>query len=156
MDALAPIEDFADRVPGGIGSADTARAQAMLDDASALIRAEAGMTWDGETVPDVVKTICLSAAKRAFLNPDGINSLSLDGNAATFATGSPDVYLTKAEIRAVRTAAGRSVLWTQSTTRTEGDDDDGTGEPDTPGVLADIYTSSDDELDSGPLSDFFD
>lgn len=89
-------------------------------------------------VPDVIQTICMSAAKRAFLNPDGVNSLSLDGNAATFSTGSPDVYLTAAEKRAVRRAAGKSGLWVQSTTRTEGTAADGTGPLDTPGVGSDM------------------
>jgi hypothetical protein len=46
----------------------------MLDDASALIRDEAGATWDvtadpPEVVPEVVRTVCLSAAQRAFLTP---------------------------------------------------------------------------------------
>lgn len=45
MESLATIDEFNDRIPGGIGQEDTARAQAMLADASALIRDEAGKTW---------------------------------------------------------------------------------------------------------------
>lgn len=158
MASLAPIDEFNDRVPGGIDGADTARAQGNLDDASALIRAEAGSAvadgWDAGTVPDVVKTICMSAAKRAFLNPDGIRGMSIDGNSAQFSTASPDVYLTKAEKSAVRRAAGRSGLWVQSTTRSEKTlEDDGTttiGGLDTPNVQ-----DTDEIIDAGDLSDFF-
>ena len=147
METLATIEAFNDRIPGGVGSADSGRAYAMLEDASALIRAEAGKTWTDDVppvaVPDVVKTVCMSAAKRAFLNPDGVNSMSLDGNAATFATGSPDVYLTKAEKSAVHKAAGRSGLWSLSTTRTEGTATDGTGPADTPSPSPDAFEDPD-------------
>jgi hypothetical protein len=125
MTPLASITDLHDRVPGGIDQEGTARAQAILEDASALIRAEAGKTWTDDdppvAVPPVIKTVCLSAARRAYLNPDGIESIGLDGHTASFTTGSPDVYLTKAETRAVRRAAGKSGLWTLSTTRAEGD-----------------------------------
>lgn len=142
---LATIEEFADRIPGGIDGGDTARAQAMLVDASALIRSEAGITWTDDdppvTVPDVVKTICMSAAKRAFLNPDGVNSVAIDGHSASFATGSPDVYLTRAEKSAVRRAAGKIAVWTQPTTRSEDDI------PDTPSVVADPSDSPSEESD---------
>ena len=149
MAPLATLDEFDNRIPGGVDGADTARAQAMLDDASALIRAEAGATvvaaWNADGAPGVIATICMSAAKRAFLNPDGVRSLAIDGNSAQFATASPDVYLTKAEKSAVRRAAGKSGLWVQPTTRTEGDDDDGTGAPDTPSVTLGIV-EPDDEL----------
>jgi hypothetical protein len=140
---LATLEEFSDRVPGSIDQADSARAQANLVDASALIRAEAGEEWD-DGAPDSVKAICMAVAKRAFLNPDGINSMSVDGHSATFATGSPDVYLTAAERRAVRRAAGATSVWTLSTTRSEDD------RPDTPAVQPDGEV-----LDAGPLSEFF-
>lgn len=151
MTMFATFEDFSDRIPGGIAQEDAARARAMLEDASALIQAETGTDWSGvgETVPDVVRTITMSAAKRAFLNPDGVTALAVDGHSAQFATGSPDVYLTSAEKRAVRAAAGRSAVWSLATTRTE-DPSVTTGELDTPSVQ-----DGDDVLNAGPLSDFF-
>jgi hypothetical protein len=126
--SLATIDDFADRIPDGIAGQE-ARAQAMLDDASALIRSEAGKTWLDEDVPDIIRTTCMSAAKRAFLNPEGISAVALDGNSASFVTGSPDVFLTSAEKKAVRKAAGRTGVWSLSTTRSEDD------LPDVPSVV---------------------
>lgn len=106
LPALADLADLAARLPGGIGNDDEPRAQAALDDASALIRAETGETWvtddDPPTldaVPGVAVTICVAAAKRAFVNPDGVAQESLDGYSTSYRNDSSDVYLTRAERR---------------------------------------------------------
>lgn len=91
------------------------RAQAALDDASALIRGEAGENWVDEygeldEVPDIIESITMSVAGRAYQNPGGYSqattgdasvSYSREGNAGT-------LYLTKSERQAIRRAAGKS------------------------------------------------
>ncbi len=116
-DSLATLAEFEARIPGGISAADEARAQAALDDASALIRAEAGMTWADTDPPEIAKMVCIAAARRSFINPDAIRSQNLDGYAMSFASASPDVYLTAAERSLVRRAVGKSGVWALPTTR---------------------------------------
>lgn len=149
LESLASLEDFEDRIAGGIAEEDATRAQAVLDDASALVRAEAGKSWMSEAgmlesdIPDVILTIVMKAAKRAFTNPDEVRSESIDN----YSTSYGDVYLTKTEVSLVRGAAGiRGGLWTQSTTRTE---------PDFGSDLPDVSQDADEVHDAGPLSDFF-
>lgn len=148
---LASVQMFAARIPGGVDTADYARAGAVLQDASSLVRAEAGTDWVDDddalldTVPDVVVTVTIAAARRAFANPDMIASESIQDYSATFASSSADVYLTKAERNAVRRAVGRSGLWTLATTRT-----DVAG--DVPSVTGEAWATSPRE-DYDPLSE---
>lgn len=113
---FADVDDLADRIPGGIKDDDIARAEAALDDASTLIRAEAGKDWASD-FPDIVFTVTLRAALRAFTNPAGLQQESVQGWSGSFANSSTDVYLTSNEKRLVRAAAGRNTLMVQSTTR---------------------------------------
>jgi hypothetical protein len=129
--SLASLEEFELRIPGGISSGHETRALGALEDASALIRSEASKTWEDEEVPDVIKTICIAAAKRSFINPDAIRSVSIDNYSTSFGSSSPDVYLTAAEKRLVRKAGGKTGVWTQATTRSIND------MPDVPGVTDD-------------------
>lgn len=115
MPALVSLDDFTLRV-GTITPADEDRAQACLDDASALIRGEAGKNWtndDGDEladVPDVIAAICVAVAIRAFRNPEGVRSETIGGYAVTYADASTAVYLTPGERAQVRRAAGRSSI----------------------------------------------
>lgn len=131
-DSLATLEELEARIPGGIPTADEARAQAALDDASVLIRAAAGTDWAGSTPPAVAKMVCLSAARRSFINPDAVRSQQLDGYGVTFSSSSPDVYLTKEERRLIRGSVGKSGLGVISTTRLA------EGERDTSTVFLDV------------------
>lgn len=142
LPALVDLSTFEVRIPGGIAAGDTARAEGALDDASALVRAEAGKTWATEVVgsyeldddiPDVIRTVVISAAKRAFINPDGVRAESIDNYRTDYATASPDVYLTSRETALVRQAAGKTGLWTQPTTRGEMETDTIYVEVDPPG-----------------------
>jgi hypothetical protein len=127
LPAFADLDQFADRVPGGISVGDEARAQAALEDASALIRVHAEKTWvtDGvldADVPDIIGTICMLAARRVMENPEALESQTQTLGDATesraFGANSNDVYLTAAEKAMVRKAAGvRSGLWVMPTTR---------------------------------------
>lgn len=122
LPSLASLSDFEERIPGGVEAKDALRAEAALKDASALVRDVAGKTWvtdeelDGD-IPDGIVSVVISAAKRAFINPDGVRSESIDNFQTSYATSSPDVYLTQTERQRVRQAAGRTGLWTQPTTR---------------------------------------
>lgn len=146
---LASIQQFAARLPGGVNDDDLLRAEATLDDASALVRAEAGVTWvnasgELENVPDVIVTVVCAAARRAFVNPNGLTAESIQDYQASFASASPDVYLTKQERNAIRRAVGRSGLWTLRTTRSDVGGD-------VPSVRRDeIWASTPEEAD--PLS----
>ena len=111
MKALAEVSALELRLGLEIGSlqgADLARAQASLEDASALVRAEAGKPWlDGDTVtaPAQVVTIVVKASLREFKNPDGFTSEQMgDYSYRTDATGG--AYLTEDERRIIRQAAG--------------------------------------------------
>lgn len=71
LPALASVTELNVRLPAELaGTEDDTRAQAALDDASALVRDEAGITWTDdddelEDVPDIVVTITLEVARRA-------------------------------------------------------------------------------------------
>jgi hypothetical protein len=92
---------------------DATRAEAALDDASALIRAEAGKTWvtsdalDADT-PDILVVVCITVARRVIENPNGVASESLGDATISYENASGDVYLTAGEKRLVRRAAGIS------------------------------------------------
>lgn len=124
LPALVALEDFDARLPGGIPAGEEARAEATLNDASALVRAEAGNTWVDDAgaltaVPDVIVMVTVSAARRAFVNPDMLASESVVNYSATFSSASPDVYLTANEKKLIGKAVGQSGLWTLGTTRSE-------------------------------------
>lgn len=115
--ALAEVSALELRLGLEIGSlqgADLARASAALDDASALVRAEAGKDWvttahgtPTVSAPTQVVTIVVKAALREYRNPAGFTSEQLgDYSYRTDQTGG--VYLTEEERRIVRAAAGAS------------------------------------------------
>lgn len=111
--ALAQLADLEARM-GVVAAA--ARARAALDDASALIRSEAGAEdWlddDGnlEVVPSIVVTVCCKVAQRVLTNPDGVTNETIGSFSQSFTSSSSDAYLTKAERRLVRKAAGSSLI----------------------------------------------
>ena len=125
MHPLASIADLEARFGATFTGTELARATALLDDASALARDVAGITWiDPDTgdllaVPGSVRWAVLRAAERAIRNPEGYSSESA-GDYSFQRTGvQPGVYLTEAEEQAIRRALGRTGLWTQPLTRNE-------------------------------------
>jgi hypothetical protein len=112
---LVSLEEFTRRAPEAVKDPDGALA--ALDDASALVRAEAGLTWEDSEPPGVVLTIVISAALRAVMNPEGVSSLSVGTFSVSYANASPGVYLTQAERSALRRALGHSGVWALRTTR---------------------------------------
>lgn len=114
---LATVAALGLRLGTTLAGSDAERAAAVLDDASALIRGEAGTAWvDGEGalsgVPAVVEAVALAVAYRAFRNPDGFSQTSLGDASVAFdrGTGQAAVYLTRDERRAVRRAAGTTAV----------------------------------------------
>lgn len=97
-------------------SSDGIRAQAALDDASALIRLEAGLDWviedsgDGEldpAMPEVIRAITLAVAARGYRNPDGKTQTSVGDVSISYGrSGEGAIFLTRSETRAVNKAAG--------------------------------------------------
>lgn len=95
------------------------RAEGLLDEASEMIRDVAGKTWLTtanalDNVPRRVARICVSAAYRAFVNPEGLTQRSIGDSAKSYdrtkREGGEDVYLTEAEQAAVKKAAGSSIF----------------------------------------------
>lgn len=113
LPALVSLEDFALRL-GGISASDEERAQAVLDDASALVRAEAGdEDWVDddntlEEVPGVIAAITVAVAIRAYRNPDGVRQESIGTYSVAYADTSTAVFLTEGERRMIRRAVGLS------------------------------------------------
>lgn len=79
LPAFASIDDLATRMT----LEDEPRAQAALDDASALIReATDPVTWVtddalDDDIPDIVHTICLDIAQDRYSNPEGLRQESI-------------------------------------------------------------------------------
>ncbi|SCL33023.1 Phage protein Gp19/Gp15/Gp42 [Micromonospora nigra] len=112
---LAPVAELERRLglaPGTLAGSDLVRAGVALEDASTLVRAEAGTDWlaeDGVTVtaPAVVLTVVLGAALRAYRNPDGYSGESVGEYSYQYAREATSGYLTSAEVAIVRRAAGK-------------------------------------------------
>lgn len=86
LPSLATVPDMEARLGHTIDDPnEQVRAQALLDDASALIRFEANRTWMDDTVdppvlgavPDFVVSLTAQAALRGWYNPAGIESAQL-------------------------------------------------------------------------------
>lgn len=123
---LATPEDLEYRLGREFTDAELPRVEAALDDASALVRLEAGRTWiDPVTglvtgLPDAIKTVVLRVAERVIRNPQGFRSESAgDYSFQRYDDDSGGPYLTDRELAIIRKAIGRTGLWTQ---RTERDD----------------------------------
>lgn len=83
LPSLATVADLEARLGHPItDAAEQARAQALLNDASTLVRFEAGQSWVDESgvlavVPDLAVTITCQAALRGWYNPAGVESEQL-------------------------------------------------------------------------------
>jgi hypothetical protein len=110
---FATVQDLEVRlgvVVGSLSGLDLARAQANLDDASAIIREVANTDWvdvDGVTLtaPPVVAVVCRTAALRAYNNPNGYTSETIGDYGYQLSQKNTEVYLTDSEALTVRRAA---------------------------------------------------
>lgn len=115
---LASFRDLVRKLGFTPEDAEADRAEALLDEASELIRDVADKTWlvTGtnalDAVPRRVARICAAAAYRAFTNPEGLTQRSIGDSSKSFdrsgVNGGEAVYLTPDEERAVVKAAGGS------------------------------------------------
>lgn len=80
MQALATIEALEVRLGRAFLEEERARAEAILVDVSAIALNETSGGWTAQTVPADVSAVVLSAALRAFKNPDGY----IDQNIGSF------------------------------------------------------------------------
>lgn len=102
----------------------------MLAGASALVRAETGLTWLNDAgdalvdVPEEVAAIVVQVAARVWVNPQGLVSSPQGdlGSRQWASSASQGLYLTDAEkdtLSRYRAAGGRGGLFTVSSTRGE-------------------------------------
>lgn len=132
MPALAEVSDLEARLgldADTLTGADRVRAQAALEDASALVREETRQDWvDPDdptliTAPAPLVRVVLGAAMRTYRNPDAEISQTTGPFSRTLKASEVGVYLTPSEIAIVRRYRKEPAgLWTQSTTRGEDED----------------------------------
>jgi hypothetical protein len=122
---LAQPEDLEYRLGREFTDVELPRVEAVLDDVSALVRAEAGRSWvDPVTglvtgLPDSVRTVVLRVAERVIRNPQGFRSESAGDYSFQRYDADAGPFLSDREIAIIRRAIGRTGLWTQ---RVERDD----------------------------------
>lgn len=105
MAALASLADLEARLGAQVTADQLGRALQLLDDASLLVRGEAG---PGLVDPpsDVAVMVTARAAARAFHRADGVTQESHDDYSYRLAGGGADLYLTETELRLLRAATG--------------------------------------------------
>lgn len=117
--AYADILDFRARLGRFLTTSEEDRAQAALDDASALIDSVAAIP---NPPPSGIVAITCSVALRIYGNPDQLTSETI--GSYTWRVDGAGLFLTPYEERAVKRLSSDTApsgLWTQSTTR-DGDD----------------------------------
>jgi hypothetical protein len=116
-DPLVEAEELLRRLPEADTDADLTRAEALLEDASALVRHFGDAGWLIGYTPDVVTMIVIKIALRAFQNPGGVTQESEGATySASFGT-EPGVYLTAEERDIIVGATGSRGPYTLTTTR---------------------------------------
>lgn len=101
----------------GLASIDLDRADAVLDAASALVRAKAAQSYT-DTVPDHVRSIVVQVAARMWENPAGLTSETAGAWTGRYS----DVYITDDETSTLQARRATSGVWTLRTTRDDSDD----------------------------------
>lgn len=105
MQPLATVAELEVRLGAPFASAaETARALAALEDASAIIRTECGRTWDDDEPPEAVRVTALRVARRILANPDGFESETVGPVSASVSAEWAEGLLTLGERRMLRAA----------------------------------------------------
>jgi len=104
----ASLAELEKRLGEPLEGATRERGTALLHDASTMIRAIAGGEWP-ERVPEIIPTICLNMAVRAFHNPEGVRQQTIGDLSMTFGSVETGVTVTQEERRLIRIAAGFGV-----------------------------------------------
>lgn len=129
MSALATLAEFEARYGQTLSGTDETRAEALLEDASVLVRDVADESdWDDTTAPARAVQIVLAVALRAYNNPDGlINERVGDASWGWWHGTQPGVYLTKDEADALRRLGDTSMRVVTNVTPYNDDDADSWG-----------------------------
>jgi hypothetical protein len=120
MAPLATLEDFQAR-HGLLAEEDNGQVEALLVDASAFIRGEAGTgdaDWAADDaagdveVPPVIRAVCVQVAYRAWANPDSIAREQIGDMSRTYRGNdqSDAMWLTANERRMIRKAANGTTI----------------------------------------------
>lgn len=124
MTALATVSALEARLgiaQGSLTGVALTKAQADLEDASELVRAETGKSWLDEqgvpVAPGPVVTVVLKSALRCYRNPEEYSSETEDGYTWRREPDAVSPYLTEAEIRLLARYAATSDLYVQPFTR---------------------------------------
>lgn len=105
---FATVDELEIRLGETLAEAGRVRGEALLIDASTIIRAVAHGTWESP-IPEVVRTVCLNMALRAFQNPEGVRQQTLGDLSMTFGSIETGVTITELEERLIKIAAGIGV-----------------------------------------------
>ena len=126
-DPLATLSEFEARLGQSLSGSDVQRAEALLDDASVLVRDVAEQPdWDAGTAPPRAVQITLAVALRAYNNPDGLISERLgDASWGWWHGTQPGVFLTKDEEQALRRLGGSAMRSATLVSPYSGFDEDG-------------------------------
>lgn len=106
---LATVAEFEARLgapEGSLTGEDLARAQAALEDASAVVLSIGDPEWTEATVPAAARVVVLRLARRLWENPEGNVQETLGDHTVTRAAAG--AFLTPDERGLVMTAAGFS------------------------------------------------
>lgn len=108
----------------GASADDPLRALALLENASAIVRAYAGLTWlnddetDLEDVPADIPGVVAGMVERATRNPSGTVAESAGPFSRSFGPDAAQrLYMTSNEKLVIRAAAGRGTVGTIQTSR---------------------------------------
>ena len=115
--ALATAAEVEVRVGRAFTPEEYARATAIMQDVSAVVRQEAGRTFvndeDELVVPDAVRAVALIVARRAFMNPRGVSSNQIGGYSERVSESETmGIFLAPVEKRMLRAAVGKSTSGT--------------------------------------------
>lgn len=106
--ALSDLETRLGLETGTLEGIDKARAEEALDDATTLVLAEVSKhtaaKWSAGSAPSVARLVVLTAARRGYENPRGINQETL-GEHTVGLSESTGVYLTLREAAQIKRAA---------------------------------------------------
>lgn len=108
--ALVDVSEFTARLGRELDATETVRAISALEDASRLVLDVGDSGWTADDVPDVVATVIMQVARRAFENPDGatqksVGDLSVSYGSTQNAAAVGALRLSREERRTVRRAA---------------------------------------------------
>jgi hypothetical protein len=101
------LATFADRYETTIPAADETRVEALLGDACALVSDLVGIDYDTVAAPSSVVAVICAAVRRAYDNPGGLQGETIGDYTWRGGSAEAGVYLTNAERRVVRRAAGK-------------------------------------------------